>query len=132
MIKSNLDVAYEIMQKSKSSVPFNELWQEVCKIQGYSEEEAKTKMGKFYTNLFMDGRFVALEKNNWEWNLRDRYTFDLAHIDLDNDEDEDSDNEADSNDNMSDDNESYNSDYDEDDEDELDDEDEEDQDEEEY
>lgn len=94
MIKSNLDVAYEIMQKSEASLSFQELWDEICKIQGYDEEESKSRMGKFYTNLFMDGRFITLGENLW--NLRDRYTFDRVHIDMndvyhDDDEDEDED-----------------------------------------
>ena len=80
MEKSNLDVAYEIMQKRTTSISFADLWKEVCSIQGFSEEFAESKVGKFYTNLFMDGRFITLGENVWD--LRDRYTFDRVHIDM--------------------------------------------------
>lgn len=97
MIKSNLDVAYDIMQNKEGSFTFKELWEEICKIQGYDEEESKKRMGKFYTNLFMDGRFITLGENVWD--LRDRYTFDRVHIDMndvyrdDDEEDEEDDEE---------------------------------------
>ncbi len=80
MVKSNLDVAFDVMQKKEGSISFVELWNEICKVQEFSEEEAKSRMGKFYTNLFMDGRFITLGENMWD--LRDRYTFDKVHIDM--------------------------------------------------
>ena len=80
MKKSNLDVAYEILDERLDSLSFQELWQEVVRRQGHSEEEAKNLISKFYTNLFMDGRFIALKDN--EWALRDRHTFEEAHIDM--------------------------------------------------
>ncbi len=98
MIKSNLDVAYDIMQQSESPLTFQKLWEEICKVQGFDEEESQKRMGKFYTNLFMDGRFITLGENTWD--LRDRYTFDRVHIDMndvyhDDDDDNDSDNDDD-------------------------------------
>lgn len=79
MEKSNLEVAYDLML-NREAMAFQDLWSEICQIQGYSEEEAKDKIGKFYTNLFMDGRFVVLSDNKWD--LRDRYAFEKIHIDM--------------------------------------------------
>lgn len=76
MEKSNLNVAYDIMLKNKQ-LKFKDLWEKVCEVQGYDEEEAKARMGKFYTNLFMDGRFFTLGENVWD--LCDRYTYDVVH-----------------------------------------------------
>ena len=80
MIKSNLDVAYDIMKKVNDPLTFKELWEEICKIQEFNEEESRRRIGNFYTNLFMDGRFITLGDNKWD--LRDRYTFDYVNIDM--------------------------------------------------
>lgn len=80
MEKSNLDVAYEIMLKTAEPMSFANLWSAICEIQNFDEAESKRRMGKFYTNLFMDGRFITLGDNVWD--LRDRYTFDRVHIDM--------------------------------------------------
>ena len=79
MNKSNLDVAYEIV-KNVGSISFNDLWNQVAEVQNYTEEEKATKVGKFYTNLILDGRFVNLGDNVWD--LRERNTFDKVHIDM--------------------------------------------------
>ena len=79
MEKSNLDVAYDIMLKSEGPMTFKDLWNEVCTIQNYSEEEARARIAKFYTNLFMDCRFVTLGENTWD--LRDGYKYDDVRID---------------------------------------------------
>ena len=79
MNKSNLDVAYEIV-KNVESISFNDLWNQVEEVQNYTEEEKATKVGKFYTNLILDGRFVNLGDNVWD--LRERNTFDKVHIDM--------------------------------------------------
>ena len=79
MNKSNLDVAYDIV-KNVDSISFNDLWNQVAEVQNYTEEEKATKVGKFYTNLILDGRFVNLGDNVWD--LRERNTFDKVHIDM--------------------------------------------------
>lgn len=79
MNKSNLDVAYEIV-KGVDSISFKDLWNAVAQAQNFSEEEKATKVGKFYTNLILDGRFVNLGDNVWD--LRERNTFDKVHIDM--------------------------------------------------
>lgn len=79
MNKSNLDVAYEIV-KGVNSISFKALWNAVAQAQNFSEEEKATKVGKFYTNLILDGRFVNLGDNVWD--LRERNTFDKVHIDM--------------------------------------------------
>ena len=98
MIKSNLDVAYELVSNKRKPVEFSKLWEEVSQIQGLSEEEAKNKASKFYTALSLDGRFITLGENTWD--LRSRYTFDKVHIDMNEvyaDEIEDDEKEIDEN-----------------------------------
>ena len=56
-----------------------------------SEEEKNARLGTFYTDLTLDGRFVALTDNNWD--LRKNHTYDKVHIDYNEvySEEEDSD-----------------------------------------
>ena len=80
MKKSNLDVAFELVSKKKNPVEFAKLWEEVSSIQGLTSEEASKRVGKFYTQLSLDGRFVTLGENTWD--LRERHEFDKVHISM--------------------------------------------------
>lgn len=92
--KSLLDVAYEIISQEGNSISFNALWVKVCEVEGMDENDKVGKIGKFYTSLVTDGRFVNLGDNTWD--LRSKYTFDKVHIDMsdcysDEEEEEDKD-----------------------------------------
>ncbi len=80
MMKSNLDVAYELISSRNEPVSFKEIWAKVVSEQGYGENEANSLVGQFYTNLSLDGRFVTLGENTWD--LRIHHTFDKVHIDM--------------------------------------------------
>lgn len=74
-----IEIAYEIMQEKKT-VSFSTLYSAICKKLGINEEDGKKKMGNFYTQLSLDGRFVALQGG--KWSLRDRLPFDKTHVDM--------------------------------------------------
>ena len=80
MKKSLLDVAYEVISNSKNPIFFQDLWVKVNQEEGENPEDKQGKIGKFYTALLTDGRFVNLGDNNWD--LREKYTFDKGHIDM--------------------------------------------------
>ena len=80
MEKSLLDYAYDLIRKQKEAIPFEEIWKYVVSEAGLSEQEAKAKVSRFYTNLMLDGRFVTLGENLWD--LRSSHTFDKVHIDM--------------------------------------------------
>ena len=80
MSKSLIEHAYEFVSKHKESVNFKEIWEYVKQEAGLSEEQASAKVGQFFTNMMLDGRFVTLGDN--EWDLRSRHTFDKVHIDM--------------------------------------------------
>ena len=80
MSKSLIELAYELVSQSESSVNFAKIRQYVKEQSGMSEEEAAKKAGQFFTNMMLDGRFVTLGEN--EWDLRSRHTFDKVHIDM--------------------------------------------------
>ena len=80
MSKSLIERAYEFVSKHKESVNFKEIWEYVKKEAGLSEEQASAKVGQFFTNMMLDGRFITLGEN--EWDLRERHVFDKVHIDM--------------------------------------------------
>ena len=80
MSKSLIEYAYEFVSKHKESVNFKEIWEYVKKEAGLSEEQANAKVGQFFTNMMLDGRFITLGEN--EWDLRERHVFDKVHIDM--------------------------------------------------
>ncbi len=77
--KAMIEYAYEIMQEKKS-ISFSTLWASVSKKAELNEEEKTKALPNFYTQLSLDGRFVALGNN--KWSLRDRLPFDKVHVDL--------------------------------------------------
>ncbi|HOF65634.1 MAG: DNA-directed RNA polymerase subunit delta [Erysipelotrichaceae bacterium] len=94
--KSNLEIVFEILSKSKEPLTFEELWEEVCVQKDYSEEEKIYLMSVFYTNLSLDGRFVNVRDNTWD--LRERVLYDDVHLsmyDFYTTEDEEDDEESD-------------------------------------
>ncbi|WP_099354612.1 DNA-directed RNA polymerase subunit delta [Fredinandcohnia onubensis] len=62
---SMLEVAYEIFLGRKDAITFNELVDEITKTLGLSEEEVRTRISQFYTDLNIDGRFITLGDNRW-------------------------------------------------------------------
>lgn len=78
--KSLLDVAYEEIQKAKTSMNFQDLFAAVAKSLEMNDDEKKAHIGRFYTDLTLDGRFVALTDGVWD--LRARHTYDKVHIDV--------------------------------------------------
>jgi len=80
MSKTLIELAYDFVAKQKSPVSFQKIWAYVKKEAGLSEDEEAKKIGQFYTNLMLDGRFVTLAEN--EWDLRSRQSYDKVHIDM--------------------------------------------------
>ena len=79
--KSMLDLAYEVISQAKElPISFHELWEAVCIKAELTKEEMRGQISRFYTNISLDGRFVALTDNFWD--LRSHHTFDKVHIDM--------------------------------------------------
>lgn len=77
---SMLDIAYDVLSKSKKEMPFADLWKQVVAQKELSDDEQKARIGHFYTDLSLDGRFVALGDNTWD--LRTRHKYEQVHIDV--------------------------------------------------
>ena len=74
------ETAYQVLLKESEPIKFADLFAKVCEIGELSEEEKAQFIGHFYTDLSLDGRFVALVDNTWD--LRSRHTYDKVHIDV--------------------------------------------------
>jgi DNA-directed RNA polymerase subunit delta len=71
---SMIELAYELMASKKQAIAFKNLVAEIAEILGLSEEELRTKMPQFYTDLNIDGRFLCVGENRW--GLRSWYPYD--------------------------------------------------------
>lgn len=86
-----IDVAYDHLKSQKHSVSFRELWQVVREELGFDDKQSQKKIAQFYTDLSLDGRFIALENN--EWDLKSNHKFAEVFIDTADLVDDDSDDE---------------------------------------
>ncbi|WML50481.1 DNA-directed RNA polymerase subunit delta [Neobacillus sp. PS3-34] len=66
---SFIEMAYQSLLDRKQPIAFTEMMNEIAKAIGLSEKEVKAKIAQFYTDLNIDGRFLALGENN-SWGLR--------------------------------------------------------------
>ncbi len=80
MSKSLLDYAFDYVSQNKEPVKFKDLWAYVVKESQISDELAAKKVSAFFTNLLLDGRFVALGENTWD--LRNRHKLEEYHVDM--------------------------------------------------
>lgn len=71
---SFIELAFAILENKKQAIPFQQLLNELQKILELSDEEIQDKMVQFYTDLNIDGRFLALGEN--QWGLRAWYPID--------------------------------------------------------
>ncbi|WP_066399602.1 DNA-directed RNA polymerase subunit delta [Cytobacillus eiseniae] len=62
---SLIEIAYEILKSRKAAMPFKEIIDELSNLLELSDEQVKTKIAQFYTDLNIDGRFLGLGDNTW-------------------------------------------------------------------
>lgn len=74
---SMLDIAYNLIVERGQPVSFKDIWERITKEINQATPE---RMSRFYTNLTLDGRFVALGGNMWD--LRTNYTFKELYEDI--------------------------------------------------
>lgn len=62
---SMLELAYEILLSKKQAISFKELLDQITAILELSEDEVKSRISQFYTDLNIDGRFLSRGENRW-------------------------------------------------------------------
>ena len=76
--QSMLNVAYGVLKEFNREMKFSELYTEVSLRLEFTDEKKFENISKFYTDLVLDGRFVALPENVWD--LRENQKFEKYHI----------------------------------------------------
>jgi DNA-directed RNA polymerase subunit delta len=62
---SFIELAHELLVDRKQALTFDDLLKEIGGMLGLSKEEVRSRMVQFYTDLNVDGRFIALGENRW-------------------------------------------------------------------
>lgn len=75
-----LEAAERALIAEGKELKFADLWGKVKADLEITPEEEEHRIGRFYTDLSMSGRFVVLGENVWD--LRTRHTYDKVHIDV--------------------------------------------------
>ncbi len=72
--ESLIDITFAIFEKSRNPISFNDLLHELQQLTGLSDSEMQSRLPQFYTDLNVDGRFMAM--NDGRWSLREWYPVD--------------------------------------------------------
>ena len=78
--ESMIDAAYSILTANDGAMAFKDLWEKLKVELEIGPDEEASRIGRFYTDLSLDGRFVEGKDNTW--NLRSRICYDNVHIDM--------------------------------------------------
>ncbi|MEA0553957.1 DNA-directed RNA polymerase subunit delta [Lysinibacillus irui] len=68
--ESLINLAYAVLNEKRASVSFNDLLKIIQELVGYSDEEMKSRLLQFYTDINIDGRFLYNQETGWglrEW-----------------------------------------------------------------
>ncbi len=68
--ESFIDLGYAILEEKHESLTLQELMDEIKKLNHFTEEQMKERMLQYYTDMNIDGRFLAISENRWglrEW-----------------------------------------------------------------
>lgn len=72
--ESFIDLAFAILTNKKETLTLQQLGKEIQALNGFSDEQVASHMLQFYTDMNVDGRFLAIEGNRW--GLREWYPVD--------------------------------------------------------
>jgi DNA-directed RNA polymerase subunit delta len=78
--KSMLELASIVLQDAKKALNFQEIFNQIAELKGFSKEEKELKIAQFYTELNVDGRFLTLGSNLW--GLKAWYPVDQAEEEI--------------------------------------------------
>lgn len=69
--ESLIDLAFAILEDKKNSLTLKELFDEIQHYNGLTDEDMASRKPQFYTDMNIDGRFLAIAEN--QWGLREWY-----------------------------------------------------------
>ena len=76
--ESMIDIAYAVLAERKEPLTLLQLMDAVRKLNGITERVMRTKLQQFYTDMNIDGRFLAINDNRW--GLREWYPVDQIEV----------------------------------------------------
>lgn len=71
---SFIEIAQHIFEERREAIAFKDLVDEIASFLDLSEDELRSRMVQFYTDLNVNGSFISLGENRW--GLRDWYPID--------------------------------------------------------
>lgn len=63
--KSMLELARQILEDTNKAIPFQEVYDQVSKLKGFTKKEKDANIAQFFTELNVDGRFMTTGSNTW-------------------------------------------------------------------
>jgi DNA-directed RNA polymerase subunit delta len=60
-----IEIANVLLIEKKEAIDFKVMMDKIQKLLGLSDAEVSEKMGQFYTDLNVDGRFISIGDNRW-------------------------------------------------------------------
>lgn len=69
--ESLIDLGFAILEDKKNALTLTDLFDEIQKLNGFTDEEMAARKPQFYTDMNIDGRFLAIAEN--QWGLREWY-----------------------------------------------------------
>jgi DNA-directed RNA polymerase subunit delta len=79
---SMLDIALKILEEEKKGFSFQELYDLVAQIKGFTEEEKEEHLAQLYTDINVDGRLVFIDGSLWglkRWYPMEQLEEEIAH-----------------------------------------------------
>lgn len=68
--ESFIDLGYAVLEEKHESLTLQELLNEIQALNGFTNAQMKERMLQYYTDMNIDGRFLAISENRWglrEW-----------------------------------------------------------------
>lgn len=63
--KSMLELASLILKDEKKALGFQEIYNQIAELKGFTKKEKEDNIAQFFTELNVDGRFMTLGSNVW-------------------------------------------------------------------
>ena len=77
------DTAFEILTAAGGPMSFADLYAKIVELNEMTPEERDAFIGRFYTDLSLDGRIVGLADNTWDLRTRHQLKdFNLSAVDV--------------------------------------------------
>jgi len=68
--ESFIELGHAILEEKRESLTLQELLDEIQKLNKFTDEQMKERLLQYYTDMNIDGRFLAISENRWglrEW-----------------------------------------------------------------